>query len=102
MSGQGSSGTHPKGRLFSLRPKALEWVDVEDEIVVLDSERSLYLSPNSSGAELWRMLTKGATQQELVAHLVETFEITVDRAEPDVVVFLERLDELGLLEGPDA
>ena len=88
------------GRL-ALRPDALDWVDVEGEIVVLDSERSVYLAPNPSGAVLWRMLTDGTTHEDLVAALVEAFEITPERAAHDVAVFVDRLKDLGLLAGLD-
>lgn len=80
-----------------LRPERLDWVDVEDEIVALDTERSVYLAPNPSGAVLWRMLIEGTTRQEMVTSLVSAFGITSDRAHQDVDAFVERLEALGLL-----
>ena len=87
-----------EGRL-TLRADQLDWVDVDGEIVVLDTERSIYLAPNPSGAFLWRMLIDGATRQELVTALVTDFGITSERAEHDVDAFLDRLEGLGLLAG---
>ena len=101
MSGSESSSEPTADGRLTLRPDSLDWVDVEGEIVVLDSERSVYLAPNSSGAVLWRMLTDGTTKQDLVAALVESFEITPERGEHDVEVFVGRLNELGLLAGRD-
>jgi hypothetical protein len=101
MSGSDSSSEPIGEERLTLRPEALEWVDVEEEIVVLDTERSVYLATNPSGALLWRMLTDGTTQQDLVAALVEAFEITPERAEHDVEVFVDRLKGLGLLAGRD-
>lgn len=91
------SNRDPRGRQLSLRPEALDWVDVEGEIVVLDTERSVYLGLNPEGVALWRMLAMGTTQQELESGLVNTFGITPARAESDVEAFLGRLTELGLL-----
>lgn len=99
MSGRGiSEGPFGEGRL-TLRSERLDWVDVEEEIVVLDTERSVYLAPNPSGALLWRMLIDGTNHQELVTALVEAFGITSERAEHDVEAFLDRLEALGLLAG---
>lgn len=101
MSGGGmSEGPFGEGRL-TLRSARLDWVDVEGEIVVLDTERSVYLAPNQSGALLWRRLTDGTTHQDLVTALVEAFGITSERAEHDVEAFLVRLEALGLLAGRD-
>lgn len=99
MKGSSSpSVPNEEGRL-NLRPEALDWVDVEGEIVVLDSERSVYLAPNTSGAVLWRLLINSTTRQEMVAALVGDFGISTERAELDVKVFVDRLKGLGLLAG---
>jgi hypothetical protein len=90
----------PAVRPLSLRPDALDWVDSEGEIVVLDAERSVYLSLNASGATMWRMLAEGTTRYELIG-VLENFAGTPDRAEQDVDAFLERLEGLGLLAGRD-
>ena len=96
-----SSGGPSEERRLALRSGQLDWVDVEGEIVVLDSERSVYLAPNPSGAFLWRMLIDGATRSALVTALVAAFEIEPERATHDVDSFLDRLKTLGLLAGPD-
>ena len=96
----GGASSEPIGdRRLTLRPDALDWVDVEGEIVVLDTERSVYLAPNTSGAVLWRLLTDGTTKQGLVDALVQTFGVTTEIAEHDVEVFVDRLKHLGLLGG---
>jgi coenzyme PQQ synthesis protein D (PqqD) len=77
-------------------------VDAEGEIVVLDTQRSIYLGLNREGVALWRMLAESTTQRALEAGLVEAFGITRERAEHDVAAFLARLTELGLLVRHDA
>lgn len=95
-----SPSSAPGGRL-TLRPGALDWVDAEGEIVVLDSARSRYLSLNREGVVLWRVLASGATREELAEELVRTFEVPPRRAATDVEAFVARLAELGLLAEPD-
>ena len=81
-----------------LRSDKLEWREVEGEIVALDLESSKYLSVNQTGALLWPALADGATRPELIARLVQTFEIDQDTAAKDLDSFLNSLAEQNLLE----
>lgn len=81
-----------------LRRQALDWLPVDDEVVVLDGERDLYLGANSSGSVLWEALEGGATRSELADLLVARFHIDYDRAVNDVRAFLEQLATARLLE----
>lgn len=83
--------------VFRLRGDALDWVETGHEIVALDNRGAVYLSANSTGTFLWRMLVSGATRGELVGELASRFAIEVDRAGRDVDAFLEQLDTAGLL-----
>lgn len=76
---------------------AVEWREVEGEIVALDVARSEYLSINPSGTVLWRALEGGATRSDLVRRLEDEFGIDADAARRDVDAFLESLVERRLL-----
>jgi hypothetical protein len=81
-----------------LRQHALEWRQVDDEVVALDLDTSRYLATNRTGALLWDQLAAGATREALIAKLVATWEIDAERAAADVDAFLAVLDDRGLLE----
>jgi hypothetical protein len=81
-----------------LRPDALDWRDVEGEVVAIDRRTANYLAVNPSGARLWSALSAGASRAELVGILVDAFELERDRAEADVDEFLGELRGLDLLE----
>lgn len=83
---------------LKLRGEGLSWREVDDEIVGVDVRESTYVSANPSGKLLWKALAAGTTRQELVARLVETFEIDAERAGADVDAFVGQLREQGLLE----
>ncbi len=85
---------------FRLRVDGLDWLDVDGEIVLLDANKSVYMSINHSGAELWRLLEKGATEAELRKSLVDNYSIGPDRAARDVEQFLSVLRSHDLIEGP--
>jgi len=80
-----------------LRKKDLEWRDIDDEIVALDTQGSVYLAVHGAGAFLWRRLADSSTREALVQALVETYEIEPARAGDDVDDFLATLNERGLL-----
>ena len=84
-----------------LKKGAVEWREVEGEVVALDLERSEYFSINQSGAQLWAPLVEGTTATSLMQILMERFDIDQEQAARDVDAFLAGLRERNLLE-PDA
>ena len=80
------AGEH--GRV-KLRDSAAAWRQVDDEIILLDLDRSTYVSINRSGAVLWPMLVEGTTRDDLVVTLVDSFGIERERALVDVDSFLD-------------
>ena len=81
-----------------LRPDAVVWRDVDDEVVALGLESSTYFGTNSSGALLWRRLAEGTTREELVEDLMMTFQLERGQAKTDVDAFLADLSGRGLLD----
>jgi Coenzyme PQQ synthesis protein D (PqqD) len=80
-----------------LRADGLNWRQIDDEVVVLDSSSAKYLAINGSGARLWPALVAGATLEELAAILVESYGIDRSHAAADATRFLAALEEQGLL-----
>lgn len=83
--------------ILRLRPDALQWREIEGEVVAVDLETSNYLGANPAGAVLWRALAVGATKEELAALLVAEFGIDAEQADTDTDAFLAQLREGGLL-----
>lgn len=84
--------------IYRLRKDALDWLLVDDEVVVLDQEKGLYLGTNTTGAMLWGKLEDGARRTDLIQLLVGHFEIDAGRAAEDVDAYLESLNDQDLLE----
>ncbi len=74
-----------------VRADALEWRELDGEIVALDLRHSLYLAINPSGAALWPALVDGASREQLVERLCAEWGISREAAEPDVDGFLSEL-----------
>ena len=81
-----------------LRAGAIEWREVEGEIVALDLDASEYVAVNRTGAAVWPLLAEGATRKQLAARLVSRYGIDRDSAERDLDRFLSALSERGLLD----
>lgn len=82
-----------------LRPGALDWREVDGEIVALDLQALTYVAVNATGATMWPALVEGVTRDALVGQLRGRFDIDQTRAEADVDAFVETLRERDLLEG---
>ncbi len=82
---------------LQLRDADLDWREVEGELVALDLRTSRYLAVNRTGRVIWSALAEGATRDELIAGLVEAFEIDRSRAATDVDAFTSELEARGLI-----
>ena len=83
-----------------LRTDAVEWQEIDGEVVALHLESSMYLAVNPSGRVLWRRLADGATRSELIDALRAEFGLPAGRAEADVDAFLAGLRENEVLAEP--
>ena len=83
---------------MKIRTSDVSWRSVGDEIIVLDLERSLYLTINASGVPLWNALAEGATYDELVETLVKRYEIDETTARRDAQTFCDSLLDCRLIE----
>jgi len=85
-------------RELRIRPGSVEWRELEQEVVAVDTRRSIYMAVNRSGAILWPALLAGTTFDELVDRLSESYGLDRDAAQRDVDTFVRALDEQDLLE----
>jgi Coenzyme PQQ synthesis protein D (PqqD) len=82
---------------MQIRTEGLVWQELEGELVLMDLERSVYLTTNATGSVLAKLLTEERTREELADHLVEQFGIDRERALVDVDTFTAQLREKKLL-----
>ncbi len=84
-------------RTYQLRKAELTWREVGDAIVILDLSDSSYLSVSGAGRVIWDRLDSGATLAELVAAVVEVFDVSEALAASDTSSFLDALEDRKLL-----
>lgn len=80
-----------------LRSDGVTWQEIDGELVILDLQRSVYLTTNQTGTVLVGLLQEDASQSELVAGLRDEFDVDQAQAAADVAAFLDVLREKQLL-----
>jgi hypothetical protein len=71
--------------------------EIDGELVILDLEADLYFSLNPVGESVWKAVKDGAALEGIVDRVLAEFEVERERAEADVIAFLEDAVDRGLL-----
>lgn len=74
---------------------------LDDEVALLNLDRAQYFGLNDTGAHIWQSLARPRTIAELCDEVLVNFEVTSDVCHQDVLDFLERMQEAGLIETVD-
>lgn len=82
---------------MKLRTEGVSWQEIDGELVILDLERSVYLTTNATGAFLAKRMVDDVTSDELVVELMTEYGIDRDRAQADVESFVAELADKQLL-----
>ena len=70
-----------------------------DGLVLLDVDGGLVLTSNAVGARIWQLLEQDRTAGEIARQLVDDYAVPAERAQRDVVAFVESLLARGLVTG---
>jgi hypothetical protein len=81
-----------------LKSPELVWVQVQDEVVILDTRSSSYSSLNRTAAKLWVALSAGTSVTEMEALLQKEYAIDAETAKRDVAHFVDALREQDMLD----
>lgn len=85
--------------MIRLKPRTLEWREIDGELVALEAQSNLYLAANPAATLLWKRLAEGATRDQLSKALVDAYGIDAELARRDVEAFLGQARDLRLLDG---
>ena len=83
---------------MKLNPFAIMSEQFDGTGLIFDPNTNAALSVNKTGVYLWNRVQEGATEQEMVAGLLERYSgVTEEQAAADVKAFLQNLRERSLL-----
>ncbi len=75
------------------------WTEIsEDEVVCLEVETGSYYGLRGIAKVIWEELQETRSDSELVAAIVEQYEVQETAAASDIRVFLDQLIQAGLVE----
>lgn len=78
--------------------EAVVAADVGNELVLLDIETGIYFGLDAVGARVWQMLTDGRARDEIVANLLQEYEVEEEQLRGDLEILLSQLAERGLVQ----
>ncbi len=69
-----------------------------DTILIFDPDRDFFHEFNGTASEMFLLLKDGKTVEEIVAALVNKYEVDSSTVEKELQSFINKLDKLGVLE----
>jgi hypothetical protein len=83
---------------YRMRRDGVACSDLGSEIVILDLDTSCYFAASASAAVLVNALIEGASEEDLVGRLLDSYEVAHADAAADVEAFLMQMRTRNLLE----
>ncbi|WP_300974419.1 PqqD family protein [Sphingomonas sp. LHG3406-1] len=86
---------------FRHSPDALS-ADVGEDVVALQAVRGFAFGMEGVSASVWKLLDRARSISEIVADLLERFDVDPEECEADVAELLGQLEAEGLIEKVEA
>ena len=67
------------------------------ESVILELQAGTYFSVNEVGTAVWNYLQQPRHVTDVIAHIVNKYEVSPDQAEAEILSFLQSLVDKGLV-----
>jgi hypothetical protein len=71
---------------------------LEDDVALLNLKTTLYFGIDEVGGFIWKMISKPITVAEICEAICEQYDVDEQGCRGDVIAFLHKLDEAGLVE----
>jgi Coenzyme PQQ synthesis protein D (PqqD) len=72
--------------------------NLNDEAVILNLKSTMYFGLDEVGAYIWQALSEPRAVSELCKAVLDQFDVSEARCKNDVIEFLTKLDQAGLIE----
>jgi hypothetical protein len=68
-----------------------------NEVVLLELQAGTYFGVNDVGTAVWKYLQQPRHVSDVIAYVVNQYEVPIDRAESEILGFLQNLADEGLV-----
>lgn len=72
--------------------------EVDGEMVLLDMESENYFGLDEVGTSIWQAMQENADLEKVFAALLEQYEVSQEVLKSDLLAFIQRLEESGLVK----
>lgn len=72
--------------------------DLGDEVAILDLRGGMYYGLESVGSRIWKLIEEPRTVRDIRDIVASEYEVELESCERDVITFLQRLTDEGLVE----
>ena len=77
--------------------KKLNVTELSGEKVMVDFETGKYFLIKEVGNDIWDLIQTETTPAEIIAKLLEEYDVSPEECETSVMDFLSKLEELGFI-----
>lgn len=77
--------------------KNVLWKTVDDEVVIVEPEKQDYSYLNATGKDVWEMIGKGLSLDEMAARLSEKYDVSPAKAKAEAEALIKDLLRSGLI-----
>ena len=78
-------------------PEEVIFRELDGEAVVLNLDTGIYFGLDAVGTRIWRLIEERKPLKAVLDTLIDEYEAPPDRLQRDLLAFVERLDNKGLL-----
>ena len=71
---------------------------IDDEVVMMSSEKGMYYNLNPIGSRIWELLETPQTIESLCAQLMDEYYVDEATCKQETEEFIQSLSERGLIE----
>lgn len=79
------------------RNQEIDASELDGETVMMDMERGNYFMLNPVGSRIWELIEKPVSVEEIIHHLREEYEVSLEECHEAVKGFLHELHHANLL-----
>ncbi|MDZ7842508.1 MAG: PqqD family protein [Gammaproteobacteria bacterium] len=72
--------------------------EVDGEAVLLSLDEGCYYGLDELGTRIWKLINQDLDSEQVIAAIVEEYEVEPDQARRDLEAFLGDLEQSGLIE----
>lgn len=72
--------------------------ELNGEKVMMNLDKGLYFNLNRVGSDMWDILGKESTIDEIVEKMIDKYDVSFDECKKEVILFIDKLIENELIK----